>query len=244
MRIPLGVLSQVDAGIVCGKNCESRESAAFLRSKLYIQETDIAPIAIAFKENLLLGIDITRSLMDAGSWFEAAYVYDGILGSAPARQNYWRVSTGLDYTFTGDLSGYIEYHGNGAGGARPSEYAELLGMLSSSGTGSGQPTAYAEGGVYLLGRHYISPGLTWQFSPLLSITARGLYNIDDQSALLTPGLQYSISDEVVLEAGAFIGIGKRPEIILNTLSGVASITARSEFGLYPNHYYVTARMYF
>jgi hypothetical protein len=244
VRVPLGALSQVDAGIVCGKDCESKESAAFLQSKWYVRETDIAPIVLAFKENLLLGIDITRSLMDAGSWIEAAYVYDGILGSEPARQNYWRVSTGVDYTFTADLSGYIEYHGNGAGVSRPSEYSGLLGTPFSSGTGSGRPTAYEEGGVYLLGRHYLSPGLTWQFSPLLLVSANGLYNMEDESALLSPGLQYSISDEAVLEAGAFFSIGARPVIMLNTFTGAASITARSEFGLYPNRYYVAARMYF
>ena len=53
IRVPLGLLGELDAGYVTGEDFEWRYSAAFLRSKFYVLKTDIVLLAMVFRENAL-----------------------------------------------------------------------------------------------------------------------------------------------------------------------------------------------
>ena len=55
---------------------------------------------------------------------------------------------GLDYSFNGKTYTFIEYHYNGAGTDRPEDYLTNI-----------DQSAYTRGGVYLLGVHYLAPGI-------------------------------------------------------------------------------------
>jgi hypothetical protein len=233
LKIPVGSLGEIDAGTVFGENFNSKESAAFLRAKFFIFETDFSPIAILFRENLLLGCDIAGSIGGAGYWFEGAYAFSGVTGNREAGMDYLRFSTGLDYSMTDKLYSYIEYHFNGAGKNEPERYSE-----------TSNETAYTEGAVYLFGIHYITPGFTYEVTPLISFSAQAIYNIGDNSLLLFPNIGYSLSDNASLEAGAFIGIGRGPDITENSFAGGTDVSARSEFGIYPDTYFISARYYF
>jgi hypothetical protein len=200
-------------------------------------ETDISPLAIIFKQNLLLGFDIAGSIKDAGYWFEGAHVYANIADDHITTEDYFRFSTGLDYSFGENLYAYIEYHFNGAGEDSPDRYGALILGLENA-------IAYREGAVYLYGRHYIAPGLSYQITPLLTFLAQALYNTGDRSILLSPNIQYSLSDNALIEAGAFAGIGKGSEIIRNSDTGVVNISANSEFSLYPDTFFLSAKYYF
>ena len=68
VKIPLGLLGEFDAGIVAGRHFKIAESAAFLRTKFYKSGTDIALIAQAFKNNLLIGANFARDIKGAGIW--------------------------------------------------------------------------------------------------------------------------------------------------------------------------------
>ncbi len=237
MKIPVGSLSEIDIGVVTGDNFSVKESAAFLRGKFFMFETDISPLAIIFKQNLLLGFDIAGSIKDAGYWFEGAHVYANIADDHITTEDYFRFSTGLDYSFGENLYAYIEYHFNGAGEDSPDRYGALILGLENA-------IAYREGAVYLYGRHYIAPGLSYQITPLLTFLAQALYNTGDRSILLSPNIQYSLSDNALIEAGAFAGIGKGSEIIRNSDTGVVNISANSEFSLYPDTFFLSAKYYF
>jgi hypothetical protein len=237
MKIPVGSLSEIDMGVVIGDNFSVKESAVFLRGKFFMFETDITPLAIIFKQNLLLGFDIAGSIKDAGYWFEGAHVYANIADDHISAQDYFRFSSGLDYSFSEDFYAYIEYHFNGAGESSPDNYSALI-------LGFENPIAYQEGAVYLNGRHYIAPGLSYQVTPLLTFLAQVLYNTGDKSILLSPNIQYSLSNNTLIEAGAFAGIGKGSEIIKNSDTGVISISANSEFSLYPDTFFLSAKYYF
>ena len=67
---------------------------------------------------------------------------------------------GIDYNFSQGIYTFAEYHLNTAGSASASKYLTRPNR-----------SAYAEGGVYLLGQHYLAPGLTYQATPLLTVTA-------------------------------------------------------------------------
>lgn len=237
VKVPLGTLSEVDAGIVSGDNFSARESAAFLRSRFSVRETDISPLLMVFKQNLLLGLDTAGSIGGAGYWFESAYVFADMLDDHKAGQDYLRVSTGIDYSVTEDLYAYIEYHFNGAGTDNPDRYRDFV-------LGLENPIAYSKGSVYLYGKHYLAPGFSYAVTPLLSSTGLAIFNLRDKSVLLSPGLQYSLSDNASVDAGAFIGVGKGNDIVINADTGMVNLSTNSEFSLYADTYFVSVHMYF
>lgn len=232
VRIPAGQLSEIDAGAVFGNNFSAKESALFLRGRFSVDTTDVAPIVMIYKENLLIGMDMARSLGDAGFWFEGAYTFANAIDSHLPQQDYLRFSTGLDYSFTGDLYAYIEYHFNGPGAKSRSQYNDLI-------LGREHDIAYRAGGVYLLSRHYLAPGASYRISPLLSLFTQVIYNINDRSLLLSPVFQYSLSDDILIEAGAFIGAGGKGD-----RGGAMIIPDDAEFRRYPDTCFVSTKWYF
>lgn len=237
VRVPMGELGEVDAGMVFGEEFSLDESAAFLRIRLPILGMDLSPMALLFKENVLLGVDVATSIGGAGFWLESAYTFANLIDHHDVHQDYMRLSTGLDYSFTDTLYTFVEYHYNSAGSSDPGDYGDVL-------SGLNKETAYSEGAVYLLGSHYLAPGFTWQATPLLSLSSSALFNWGDRSLLFFPTMEYSLSDNAVLEAGALISVGNGSDIIVDRDSGSAVVSAESEFGLYPDMYFISARIYF
>ena len=230
VRIPLGFMGEFDVGYVAGKEFAFDRSAVFARTKFYVLETDISLILLKFQEHLMAGVDFARSLGDAGAWLEAAYVLNKPFDDLAFENvdNYFRGSAGLDYSFTGETYGFIEYHYSDAGTDKEQDY---LGLLNTP--------AYQDGAVYLLGKSYLAPGLSYQYTPLVTLTGQALYNTADRSMFLSPSLEYNIAQNVYFDLGAFFGIGKR-----SVISEAFQPVFRSEFGTYPDIYYTSFRIYF
>jgi hypothetical protein len=220
IKKPIADMGELDIGLVFGDDFKPTESAAFLRLKTYKLKTDITFMAMLFRENLLASIDIARSIGDAGAWLEAAQVFANTEDDYSSNENYFRLSIGSDYSFTDKSYAYIEYHYNGAGEERKESY----GLYPNE-------TAYKDGAVYLLGRHYLVPGITYKIMPLLSFSGNALINLSDRSLLLSPVLEYSVRQDVYADLGAFIGIGE-------------SSSPASEFRSYPDVYYAALNIYF
>ena len=230
-RIPLGALSEIDAGYILGKDFEFKNSAFYGRVKFNVKKTDAALLFMGFRENLLAGLDLAGAIHGGGYWIETAFVFVDAMKRRDEESdgNYFRASSGIDYSFSGKTYGFIEYHFNGAGVSRPEDY--LLNYSRS---------AYADGAVYLLGRHYLIPGINYQLSPLVTFNGQALINITDPSVFVTPQIEYNLAPNAYLGAGAFIGIGRRPAAIAEG----SLQELHSEFGGYPNIYFGFIRYYF
>lgn len=220
LRIPTAQLGEFDIGHVFGEDFKYEESASFVRLKSYVFMTDTSVMAMPFRGNLLLGLDLARSIGGAGAWLETAYVFS----EEGSDENYLRLSVGSDYSFTDKLYGYLEYHFNGAGESDSENYFDNIGN-----------TAYTDGAVYLLAQHYIAPGFSYQFTPLLTFGGHALINMNDGSFLASPIFEYSFADDLTSEFGAYIGVGAESS---NPLA------PESEFGLYPDTYFVSLNYYF
>ena len=66
---------------------------------------------------------------------------------------------------------------------------------------------FLRGELQVLGRHEVAVQGSYQYTPLLSFAALGLWNVGDQSLLLSPSFAYSASDEASLTGGLFFGFG-------------------------------------
>ena len=227
IRIPVGVLGEVDTGYIFGTNFDFDKSAIFLRTQLNAAETDFSILLLEFQRDLLVGLDIARGIGGAGFWLETAYVFtDPFDDGRIASDDYLRTSFGLDYSFSGETYAFIEYHFNGAGTDKPDNYLTNLDRF-----------AYTRGGVYLLGVHYLAPGISHQLTPLIGISGQMLFNLSDPSTWIAPQIAYNIAEDIHLSVGGFISLGKRPKD--DDLTQLPS-----EFGSYPNLFFSSFRVYF
>ncbi len=120
-----------------------------------------------------------------------------------------------------DLRGIVEVQYDEFGASRA---ADLLPTAASA------PAARGE--LSVLGRSGLMVSATWQVHPLTSMSLLSLVNLQDGSTLVSPGLTWSLADEVSLRLGAFLGLGPsargpelRSEHGATPLIGFAALTA-------------------
>jgi len=111
----------------------------------------------------------------------------------------FRGAIGLDRAFAvGDRDLYVvlEYQRDGLGAARPEDIPATL--LSP---------AAARGELLVLGRDSGALQASLQLHPLWTVDTLVLANFGDPSALVGPGVTYSIGGETTARAGVFLGAG-------------------------------------
>lgn len=226
MRVPIGFMGEIDLGYVGGEDFAWDKSAAFARGKYYLWQTDMSAMIVAFRENLMIGVDVARSVGGAGVWVEMAHVIGDALNSRDD-SSYFRATLGADYAFGEKSYGFVEYHFNGPGSNYNEDYLGLFDKI-----------AYREGNVYLLGKHYLIPGFTYNVTPLFSATGEALVNLGDPSLVLIPSIDYNIAENVYIGGGGYIAMGKG----VRRIGPFAFV--ESEFGMYPDIYYLSFRIYF
>lgn len=216
--IPLGELSELELGYIAGDKFCWQQSALYGRARTNLEGSDFEVLLMHFRENTLLGASLESSVADAGIWLEAAYTWARSFELFVEAKNYFRLSVGADYNFAEGVYLFGEYHYSSAG--------ELERALVPANL---MQVAYSQGGVYLLGRHYFVPGLSWEITPLTVLRSQLLCNLSDISAYLSASLEHSLSEDLYIELGGFISINRGQG---------------SEFGYYPDIVYAALRRYF
>lgn len=95
---------------------------------------------------------------------------------------------------------------------------------------------FARGELQVLGRDELAAEASYQLHPLLGANLLALWNLHDGSALLAPGVSYSLSNEASARAGAFFGLGEDV--------GRTPLTPPSEYGIVPTIAYLSVSLYF
>ena len=228
--LAFGPLAEVSSGYILGRNSNIDSSAVFIRGKLNCMKSDVSLTAMQFRGNDLLGFDVARTIGGAGFWFEGAYVRFREEGTAAAGIHHYsfRFSTGMDYRFSEKIYAFGEYHFSADGESDAGHYP-----------GNSAKSAFTEGTTYLMARHYFFPDMLYQITPLCTSNTEPLINLNDGSVLLTQAFEYNLTQNSYVKAGAFWGLGKRDKWI-----NPMTILSRSEFGNYPDFYYISFRFYF
>jgi len=221
----LGDFAILDTGVIVGEDGKEENSAAFIRGKNSINGNDIEAMFIKLDESWLLGGGIERALGDFGFWFETAYMQM----NNNATNDYWRSSIGSDYALNESVILMLEYHYNGAGSSNPDDYLQLL---------SQEP--YQKAGIFLLGKHYLIPAISWVVTPLVNVNASSFLNVSDQSVFINLSSEVSWSDNLYSDLGTYLSYGDGLEYQAPT----QQISFGSEFGAYPLSFYASLRYYF
>lgn len=111
---------------------------------------------------------------------------------------------------------------------------------------------YARGELWQTGQVYAALSASQEITPLVSTNLALIANLGDPSALLAPGLSWSVSEEASLSAGAYLGLGAKPEeadlsgVDLTDLDAiiVESLALGSELGAVPTTGYLQLAVYF
>jgi len=119
------------------------------------------------------------------------------------------------YRFANGLSLVTQYLYNGPGADDPADYPAALASAPLQ-----------EGLTYLLGRHYLIIAPAYEIHPLATLQGLIIYNIDDESALLRPTLDFSLADNLSLQLFWTWHSGESPEVV----SSILPALPRSEFG--------------
>ncbi len=126
-----------------------------------------------------------------------------------------RAALGLDRLFDlmdRDLRAVLEFQRDGFGAARATDLLD---------TALSAPAARGE--LSVLGRDALMTNVGWRVTPLIEVSLLSLVSLQDGSSLVSPGLNWSLADEVSLRLGAFAGIGP----------GASEAKLRSEHGATP-----------
>ncbi len=233
VRIPIGSLSEIDMGYVFSKDFDKDNSIYFIRGKFYILNTDVALILMSLKQNLLIGFDLTRSIGGAGFWIEASYFKPKFFGDQEVEESdNLRFVVGIDYNFSFGVYAFAEYYHNTNGYKQDYDYTSFY-----------QSEMFNSESVFFMARDYVDFGMTYNITPLIPATISFIYNMGDGSVVISPVIEYNISENMYLSAGAFLCLGEKPEFNTNLTRFSPMFILNSEFGTYPDIIYFSYRIY-
>ena len=203
---------------------------------------DLGLFAGSVHRDGVFGVSVAGSAGPVGLRTEGAVT---LPSETSGDQPYLRGIVGADYFF-GDvsLSGEVYYQGIGA--ASPDGY--LVQAISDR---------YTRGELWALGQWYSGLSVGWRAFPRLSGSLAVIANLADPSALVGPGLSWSVGENSAVVGGAYVGLGERPgDVTLETLLAaglgpssteadfLGAIPVHSEFGLMPATAFVEWMVYF
>ena len=222
----LGETTEFEAGILAGKDLSSENNGAYLSSHFLLGTTDLKPLLASFQQNQLLGLTLQTDLGMLGLVFDGALILQR--KSAPetteeVRNEWVPLTIGLNLQWNENLFTMLDFHHNPMGAKNPGNY------VSNSSS-----TIYSEFPVSLLGRDYLLPNLSYQFSPLLSFSSSAFFNLNDSSFLNTSGLEWNFSEDLLLSWNISLASGIKASM---------QTEKNSEFGDTPNSFQLILKHY-
>ncbi len=197
--------------------------AAALYGQATLGVTDLSLFLGQIHGDSVLGLGAAGSIGPVGLHGEGTVTLPADDGEDP----FVRAVLGAMVVPVEDLSLTGEVYLQTLGADDPADYLSQLGG-----------ERYLRGEVWAAGRYYGALSVGYQLTPLIGSSVAVIANLTDPSMLLSPGLSWSVSDNADVLAGAYVGLGERPE-----LEGF-TFTTNSELGLYPAAGFLQMRSYF
>ncbi|MFH2115160.1 MAG: hypothetical protein ABIJ86_11710 [Spirochaetota bacterium] len=183
-NLPFGIKLQASAG-------KFDLSAGFIKEVL---------AGASYSRNYYLSVDFAGAVWNFGIYGEASIRLPGDGTSFSLDFGGYRfpdmleVATGFDYSIPGiELSSRVEYYHHGSG-------ASSKDLYDMSRTLSGE--------LPVQGKDYAFLHFERVFSNYLTLSAGGLWNLNDLSGVLFPGVAYELYSNLLISAGAYFFVGE------------------------------------
>ncbi len=224
-EIPLGGFSGLSLVFVPSRNINDASYAFRIYTNVF--DYDFSVMAGRFRDKEVFGFDFAGQIKDLAVFGELAYFIEDTIdeylvldplspfgfSSKRSKKEYLRASIGAQYIFPNTFSVTLEYYYNGKGKSNKDDY-----NLSS----------LADGSELTLAKNYLFLSLGYEFAPLVRGDFSAFLNIDDESMLFSPSVEYSMTEDLYLTIGLQIGTGD----------------SDSEYGMNPDIYFLQMRYYF
>lgn len=245
----LGGLTEYDLGLVANNEGPGEETIGYARIKTSLSGNDLEAVVIVRDGLTTFGAGWERALGLFGFWAEAAYTTSKVdypssglfpLPEIEFKENYYRVSVGLDRALSDNTLAMIEYHHSSFGTDDPQQYQNL--PLTQG---------FQSGGIYLVGKDYVIPSFNWTATPLLNLSTSAFVNLTDSSAFVRASGDYSLTENLYTDFGVFFGAGDATHFETVTIVfpfspplSYPQLVQGSEFGSFPTTAYISLRYYF
>lgn len=207
-----------------------------------VGRSDIGLMVGEIRNDAVYGLTVASSIGPVAVHADATFTQP----DSPDEDPFVRGVVGALWAATSEMTLMGEVYHQSLGAENPDGY---LSQLATE--------RYARGELWLAGQTYASGSVSYQLTPLILGTVAVIGNASDGSALVAPNASISVSDEVQIVVGGFMGRGERPAIVdaldlLDPETGLpitgddlySSLGVRSEFGLYPSSAYLQMKAYF
>jgi len=186
-----------------------------------ISKWDLLLLTGSLRQRAMVGVGLAGALGGLGVKGEAS-VYKGKDVGDPGgdlRQTFTIAGLELWYRFdvAGNLVLLAEYLYNGAGVNHPDEYPRAAASAP-----------YQEGLSFLLGRHYLLVGPSYELHSLVNLQGLLILNLKDESWFFRPLVDISLSEDIFLQLFWNFSVGENPREIYGLT------VPRSEFGSAPD----------
>lgn len=188
-------------------------------TRLTVGVSDLALFLAEVHDDEVVGLSVVSGVGPVGLYGDASLTLPpGHLDArAPTEDPFVRAAVGADWRPGGRTTLSAEAYLQTNGSADPADHlAQYAGAR------------YLRGELWAAGRGYLALSLAQELRPTLQGSLALLTNVEEPSALLLPGLSASLADDVELTAGAYVGLGRRPEgLALRSELGFVPVTAYS-----------------
>jgi len=212
-----GLGGQAGGTVVLG---DGKENNSILGTfSWHLGSLDVLLLTGSLRQRAMLGLGFAGEVGGLGVKAEAS-VYDGKdVGEPDGDLHRTFTIAGLElwYRFSGGMVLLVEYLYNGAGVNHVEDYPKAASSAS-----------YQEGLSFLLGRHYLLAGPSYELHPLVNLQGLLIWNLEDNSWFLRPLADISLSDNLLLQLFWNFSAGEKP----NRVYGLPVLS--SEFGAAPD----------
>lgn len=210
-----GLGGQLGGVVVLGD--QARHNSYLLTFSENLGNLDLLLLGGSLRDRPMVGVGLAGELGPLGlkgelSWYHGTEVDRP--GGDPREQFAIAALEGW-YRFDNGLVLITEYLYNGTGSNDPAQYP----LVASS-------APLQEGLSFLLARHYLLLGPSYELHPLVTLTALVIQNLQDHSRLLRPQLAVSLADNLQLDLFWTFASGQK--LKPDPLSGY--LLTQSEFG--------------
>jgi len=192
-----------------------------VRANLWLGAYDVYVAAAKTFDEVILASGLTTEVGSFTLRLEGILPYD----TGDSELELPRATIGFDF-FSSDVFLTVEYHFNGSGVDDTDDYIAHF-----------ESETITQGQTYLLGQHYAGAALSYTPWELITLTTSAITNLTDPSVILTFAANYSVASDVDISLGSYVTFGEAPTIALPPV-------LNSEFGTYPDLYYLFVSAYF